>query len=1011
MLQSVFIGLIALILFVLILMTRNRIIASMSLRNIFRQRANTLLVILGSLMGTALITGSFAMTDSFNKFLYSQIEREYGEVDEILTKRSADANQPVPYFQFKEIETWVNTLQNTSLTDGILPIIRIDGQTKVEKANQNLSGLLQNYLKVSLIGAEWEKTRTFGSVPLLIEAPVEKDGVQGVALSKDLADSLKIQIGDVLTVTTNIFQQLSFLKQPPKVFVQSIIPSDSFLNYKGSGRMGINGSIYLPIEALRKLINLSPVYEYNEILISNRGDFRSGVGKTPAIEKSFEEANLSQTFRLNSIKKEMLTSADEGNFGLIFLGLSAFAILAGILLISNTFTMLAEERQIELATMRALGYKRSKVALVMVFEGFFYSLLSSVIGVVAGIFITEFILGQFVNFFGDIAAILPFQLPIPIQQGSMEFNFYIKPISVFYSFILGLSLPLLVIFYTSWRNTRMNIVDSIRGLPPVWDIQAKKRFQFLWLFMALGSALLLWIGYRRGSELIFVSGILCLSFFLPLTIPFKDKRWLITLSSFWIIIFSMIHRQQVSLNFVPDAWVILVKGVAILFSCLLLVIFNLKIFERLLSSIFMKTRISKGVTKIAIAFPSKNRSRTGLTISMYTLVVFIVTLISIIPFSQEKVIQKSRNYLFIGHDMVVYRSPFGGSASQNSPTTSEILSKIPEVSSFAVIHSSFVQNIATEYTTTTVTLGSFDKDFMLNEKVDWVVEPSLTKKITTMKELIGYLIENPGTAIVSGVKLFNPGDNIVLTNSSLEQFTGSGGPFQGMPNIQRKTAEAKVEFSLRIIGAVNQNPTSFVQGILTFEKNVPDSLNRNAQVATLATVKGNTSQEKQIAVKTVSDELLSQGYLPLYVEDIIKLISAMIEGIINILRSFLYFGMLVGIAGIAILMFRALYERKRIIGMLKAIGYTKNNIFQSFFIETSFIVLLGIVLGVVSGILTSQQFLSVLNISEMEIPLSIPWGLLALVCGVFYAISLAVTFIPSYLAARIPPAEALRYFE
>ena len=233
---------------------------------------------------------------------------------------------------------------------------------------------------------------------------------------------------------------------------------------------------------------------------------------------------------------------------------------------------------------------------------------------------------------------------------------------------------------------------------------------------------------------------------------------------------------------------------------------------------------------------------------------------------------------------------------------------------------------------------------------------------------------------------------------------------QQMMVLRRNTAPTE-QVPITIIGTINENPISMVQGVLSYEKHVPEVYLKNAQTTTFASVKGENAGEKSAAVKTLSDELLASGYLPLYADDIIKVISAMIDGIINILRSFLYFGMVVGIAGIAILMFRALYERKRIIGMLKAIGYTKSHIFQSFFIETSFIVLLGIVLGVIAGILTSQQFLTVLNFSELEIPLSIPWGLLLSVCAVFYAVSLAVTFIPSYMAARIPPAEALRFFE
>ena len=1002
----------AVILLVLLLMAKNGIIASMSLRNIFRQPTNTFLVILGSLMGTALITGSFAMTDSFNKFIYAQIEGEYGEIDEVLYKAEGSARQGGTYFSLGEVSHWLEVLRRENLVDGILPVIRIEAQVKSLKENSQKAGLLQNYLKVSATGVDWSAIPSFGLSSVAVPEPEETEGVAGVYISKDLASMLKVEPGDTLSFSTNILQQLAFWTRIPTVRIAGILPEDSFLNYKGMGHGGVNGSVVMPESQLRRLINLSGEYETNAIWISNRGDFVTGVRRIEAVAASFIAVDLPPAFKLDTTKKELVEVADEGNFGLIFLGLSAFAILAGILLISNTFKMLSEERQVELATMRALGYKRSRVTLVMVFEGFFYSVLSAVIGVVVGMLITSFILGQFAGFIHNVASVLPFELPIPMTQENITFGFYIKPISIFYSFILGISIPLVVIFYTSFRNAKMNIVDSIRGLPPAWDQTSRKRFQVLWVVMAVVCVLVSAQGWRIRNELVFSIGIFGASFFLPLCLPVKDKRWPVTLACFWVIGLSMLYRPSYALHELPNPWVILVKGVAILFSCLLLVIFNLKVFESLLKSVFSHSRLSKGVTKIAIAFPSKNRTRTGLTISMYTLVVFIVTLISIIPYSEEKVIRKSRDSFFIGNDLLIFRSPFGGNTGQSAPSLTEILATRPELSSVSVLRSVRVQKVVTEEASSSLTfsLYAFNKGFSVSDAVSWTVIPSLKDEIVSPGDLIAYLIAHPGTGVQSGFGYFEPGEEASLVGSTGSISRGGFADMQQMMTA-RKTAASTDQFPIRVIGTLNENPISMVQGVLSYEKHVPDSFLKGAQTTTFASVKGATAGEKSAAVKSLSDELLSSGYLPLYADDIIKVISAMIEGIIGILRSFLYFGMVVGIAGIAILMFRALYERKRIIGMLKAIGYTKTHIFQSFFIETSFIVLIGIVLGVVAGILTSQQFLSVLNFAELEIPLSIPWGLLFTVCGVFYAVSLAVTFFPSYMAARIPPAEALRFFE
>lgn len=147
----------------------------------------------------------------------------------------------------------------------------------------------------------------------------------------------------------------------------------------------------------------------------------------------------------------------------------------------------------------------------------------------------------------------------------------------------------------------------------------------------------------------------------------------------------------------------------------------------------------------------------------------------------------------------------------------------------------------------------------------------------------------------------------------------------------------------------------------------------------------------------------------IFIDDILKIINSSIKGIVEIFRSFLYFGMFVGIAGTAITMFKAFYRRKRIIGILKSIGFTRNMIFSSFWIEASFSVIIGLLLGFLTGILTTYEMFSSPALEGLNF--YIPWSQLMIMGFSFYVISLLSTFVPSYLASKLPPAEAIRYFE
>ena len=108
---------------------------------------------------------------------------------------------------------------------------------------------------------------------------------------------------------------------------------------------------------------------------------------------------------------------------------------------------------------------------------------------------------------------------------------------------------------------------------------------------------------------------------------------------------------------------------------------------------------------------------------------------------------------------------------------------------------------------------------------------------------------------------------------------------------------------------------------------------------------------------------------------------------------------------------RAVVERRQQIGVLRAIGYRRGMIQLSFLLESSFVSLLGIAIGVILGITLSYQ--AVTDIRQEEgidtIRFSIPWVQIGIILGVTYLFSLLTTFLPARQASKIYPAEALRY--
>lgn len=99
------------------------------------------------------------------------------------------------------------------------------------------------------------------------------------------------------------------------------------------------------------------------------------------------------------------------------------------------------------------------------------------------------------------------------------------------------------------------------------------------------------------------------------------------------------------------------------------------------------------------------------------------------------------------------------------------------------------------------------------------------------------------------------------------------------------------------------------------------------------------------------------------------------------------------------------------IGVLRAIGFRSGMVQLSFLIESSFIALWGIALGLGLGFGLSASIVKEIGESFEGVSYTIPWDTIIVVVVVAYGASLLTTYLPARQASRIYPAEALRYDE
>jgi putative ABC transport system permease protein len=123
----------------------------------------------------------------------------------------------------------------------------------------------------------------------------------------------------------------------------------------------------------------------------------------------------------------------------------------------------------------------------------------------------------------------------------------------------------------------------------------------------------------------------------------------------------------------------------------------------------------------------------------------------------------------------------------------------------------------------------------------------------------------------------------------------------------------------------------------------------------------------------------------------------------------------VGIAALGVISSRAVVERRQQIGMLRAIGYQRRMVQLSFLLESGFIALSGIALGLILGLSFAWNLFTGGEVggggasSTANIAFTVPWGQVLGVTAFALIASLVMTWLPARAASRVPVAEALRY--
>ena len=267
------------------------------------------------------------------------------------------------------------------------------------------------------------------------------------------------------------------------------------------------------------------------------------------------------------------------------------------------------------------------------------------------------------------------------------------------------------------------------------------------------------------------------------------------------------------------------------------------------------------------------------------------------------------------------------------------------------------------------------------------------------------LADEPGLAVIpasitQGTGPFDPqGDEVLRLDPPADGFQPFALTFRD-PGTERET-------TVTVIAQLDDVADTFWPGILvrrdTLLAAFPDA---GGQLFYLRTADG-TDQEA--FAKTIEAGLVQASAESL--DQLLDDQRAQSSGFLRLFQGFMGLGLIVGIAALGVIAFRAVVERRQQIGMLRAIGYQRSMVALSFLFESGFVALSGIVMGLVMGVSFAWVLFASGTMGEAaaEAGFTVPWAQLAIICGIAFASSMVMTWFPSRGAASVAVAEALRY--
>jgi putative ABC transport system permease protein len=927
-----------------VVLARSVLVRRLATRHTTRRPVEALLVIVGSLLGTAIITGSFVVGDTINRSIRAVAYDQLGPIDETVT---------VPVAQGSDAQARLARLPS-STTDGVFAFTTAPAAVIATGRNGGTQPRAQ------LLEANFAFARRFGGDPAATGIVGSTPTRGRAAVTADLADRLGLHIGSRLHVFAsggNV--ELTVERVLPRRGVAGFWPIDS--------RQQSYNIFVAPGTIAQLAGQAAPGFEppRRVIAISNPGGVESGADRTAAVTHAVDRLLAPSHVRAQPVKQDVLNRADKAGRSLsqLYFTVGMFAVAAGILLLVNVFVMLADERRSELGMLRAVGMRRRTLVAALATEGWIYAVLASILGALLGI-----AFGRLIAWRADTI------LSSGREVNALHLTFTFAWSTVVTGFAIGLAVATVTILAASIRIARVNIIQAIRDI--TISARGRPRRRMVWLGMlAVALGVLLSVeGFTGPDQYGVMAGpMLVIVGIAPWLARHLSARAVYTWVSVAIIIWAVVcFVPLAALDATIEIPLFLLQGLALTAAAVYLVTAYLDSIGHLLGD-----RGSSLAARLGLAYPLARRFRTAMTVGMFAIIVLTLVYMSEISF------------MFRGRTDDIARNLSGGFgvelvSNPNNPTSPSKLAALPGVTRVAPLG----------YTTAEFTTPT-------RSRTPWPatgIGAELAAAPPRLRDRGSYPTDRAAWRAVAR----DP--NLMIVDDYFLQV--AGGPSEKAAHIGDRVVMSDPQTGRRHtfrVAAVAENDL-LGNGAFVAETALQDEFGDRAVPSRFYLAAANPDA----TVRRIRTAFIANGADADTVHSVVATAVSQNSAFFTLMQQFVGAGLLIAVAGVGVIMFRAVRERRREVGVLRALGFQPQSVARTFVFEAAVVATLGVALGVVIALAACY----VLAISGADFAAGFAFGVpldeIAVIVAIALVPALLAALAPARLASRIEPARALR---